>query len=112
MGRQAAEPADLETIGGRLRWAREQYVTPDGGRLSSSRAAARFFGWPENTYKSHEQGERQVKALKYDHAEKYARAYNITVEWLVLGRGHPFSKPLPTVRVAPGRDTSKKATSS
>jgi len=98
MGRRAAEPADLTTIGGRLRWAREQYVTPDGGHLTSSRSAARFFGWPENTYKSHEQGERQAKALKYEHAEKYARALNVTIEWLVLGRGAPFAKPLPQDR--------------
>ena len=101
MGKQAKEPADLTTIGGRLRWAREQYVTPDGGHLPSARGAANFFGWKENTYKSHEGGARQAKSLKYEHAEKYARAYHVTVEWLVLGRGHPFAKPLPkNTRVA------------
>lgn len=95
MGKQSEVPADLATIGGRLRWAREQYVTPDGGHLTSSRAAARFFGWNENTYKSHEQGERQSKGMKFEHAEKYARALNVTIEWLLIGRGHPLARPLP-----------------
>jgi hypothetical protein len=92
MPRFYSDPPDLKTIGGRLRWAREHYVTPDGGSLESIRAAAKFFGWNENTYKSHEQGLRQAQALKRDHAERYARAYGVAIDWLVLGLGEPYRK--------------------
>lgn len=95
--KQPELPADLTTIGGRIRWAREQYVTSDGGRLISPRAAAKAFGWNENTTKSHEQGLRQTQQLKQDTAEKYARAYGVSVEWLVLGRGTPYEKK-PAIR--------------
>lgn len=92
-------PADLTTIGGRIRWAREQYVTPDGGRLASPRAAAKFFGkpWNGNTVKAHERGERQTEQLKKETAERYARAYGVSIEWLVLGRGSPYEKK-PAIR--------------
>jgi hypothetical protein len=93
MPKQHSEPPDLKTIGGRIRWAREQYVTPEGGRLTSPRAAAKFFGWKsEDTTKSHESGARQSKQLKLEHAEKYARAYGVTVEWILTGRGNPYRR--------------------
>lgn len=95
MGRQATEPPDLSTISGRLRYAREAYVTPDGGKLTSSRAAAKFFGWPENTYKAHERGERQAAGMKTENAERYARAFGVSIEWLALGRGQPFVRSEP-----------------
>jgi hypothetical protein len=86
-----AEP-DLKTQAGRLQWAREQYVTADGGRLLSPRKAAQHFGWNENTYKSHESGIRQGEGLKLKHAEKYARALNVDIAWLMTGRGSPYLK--------------------
>ncbi len=46
--------------------------------------AARAFGWNENTYRSHENGER---GLKKDIAEKYARAFGVSPAWLLTGEG-------------------------
>jgi len=45
--------------------------------------AARAFGWNENTYRSHENGER---GLRIDVAYKYAKAFKVDVDFLVLGR--------------------------
>jgi hypothetical protein len=84
---------DLRTIGGRLQWARENFVAPYGERLSSPRAAARFFGWNENTYKSHENGLRGDQGLKVKTAEKYAKGYKISLAWLMTGQGSPFERP-------------------
>jgi phage repressor protein C with HTH and peptisase S24 domain len=44
--------------------------------------AARTFGWNENTYRSHENGER---GLKLAVAERYARAFTTTAAWLLTG---------------------------
>ena len=84
---------DLRTHFGRLRWARESYVSPTGERLNSIRAAAKFFGWDENLYKSHEQGLRQKDGFKVATAEKYARAFGVSVAWLMSGTGGPYVKP-------------------
>lgn len=93
MARHHTEPPNLKTIGGRIRWAREQYVTPDGGRLTSPRNAAAYFGWPSgDTAKSHEQGTRQSVQLKAETAERYSRAYGVDVAWLLTGRGSPYEK--------------------
>jgi len=81
MGKQATEPPDLNTIGGRLRWARELRQFP------SSRSAAQAFGWNENTYKAHEQGERGKEGLKTKYVEAYTRAFKINAEWLMTGKG-------------------------
>jgi hypothetical protein len=83
---------DLKTPSGRLQWARESYVTSDGGRLTSPRKAAKHFGWNENTYKSHENGVRQGEGLKLKHAERYARAFGVDIAWLMTGRGTPFAR--------------------
>jgi hypothetical protein len=81
MAKQAAGPPDLKTIGGRLRLAREN------AGYSSSRGAAVANGWNENTYKSHEQGERQKDGLKTEYVEKYARAFRVNPYWLMTGNG-------------------------
>jgi DNA-binding XRE family transcriptional regulator len=44
--------------------------------------AARAFGWGQSTYISHENGTR---GLKPTIAEKYARAFRVTPEWLLYG---------------------------
>lgn len=87
MARIAPEPPDLTRIEGRLRWARER------AGFTSIRSAARYHNWPENTYKAREQG---VRGLKPEHIEDYAKAFNVSPEWLLTGRGDPKSKP-PTV---------------
>lgn len=86
MSKTPSEPPNLQTPGGRLRWAREAM------HLSSPRAAAQKFGWNENTYKSHEQGMRGSAGLKVATARKYARAFGVSVEWLTTGTGAPYPK--------------------
>lgn len=44
--------------------------------------AAKAFGWNENTYKSHENGER---GIKHDVAKKYAVAFKSTVAFILAG---------------------------
>lgn len=46
--------------------------------------AARAFGWNENTYRSHENGQR---GLRRDVAERYAKRFRVTVGWLLTGEG-------------------------
>lgn len=67
----------------RLRQARE--------RASYVRAsdAARAFGWPVSTYLGHENGSR---GLTKDAAERYARAFKVTWQWL-LGGGEAADDP-------------------
>lgn len=84
MAKHASEAADVRTIGGRLRLGRERMG------FKSMRAAARAHGWNENTYKSHEQGERQKDGLKTEYAEKYARAFQLNELWLLTGKGPPI----------------------
>lgn len=52
---------------------------------SSPTDAARAFGWNVNTYRSHENGNRE---LSKSAALKYAKAYQVSVEWLLFGKGH------------------------
>lgn len=62
-------------------------------RLKAARAAAGFenaadaarrFGWKQSTYFGHENGSR---GFKPDTASEYARAFKVTQEWLLFGRG-------------------------
>src|SRR5215211_1487530 len=62
----------------RLRWARER------ARFKEATEAARRFGWNENTYRSHENGQRGISKKA---AAKYARAFKIPVGWLLYGEG-------------------------
>ena len=71
---------DLRTQAGRLRHARMR-------KHSSMRGAATAHGWNENTYKSHEQGIRRDGALTEDDARRYARAFGVSLSWLLTGRG-------------------------
>lgn len=91
VGRTAEGQPDLNTLGGRLRWARENWARRMGASYSM-RAAAAYFGWPENTYKSHEMGERQKKGLKTEYLKKYSKAYGVDAGWLATGLGSPLTK--------------------
>jgi phage repressor protein C with HTH and peptisase S24 domain len=51
--------------------------------------AARAFGWNENTYRSHENGERGLRPVV---AERYAKAFRTTTAWLLTGDGQPETK--------------------
>lgn len=62
-------------------------------RLRSARRAAGFaeatdaahaFGWNENTYRSHENGQR---GLRRDVAERYAKRLRVSAGWLLTGEG-------------------------
>jgi len=54
--------------------------------FSTSSDAARAYGWNQNTYISHENGNR---GLSPKSAERYARAYGVGVGWLLTGENPP-----------------------
>ena len=47
-------------------------------------AAARAFNWNKNTYRSHE---NNIRGLKPNVAERYAKAFRVAVGWLLTGDG-------------------------
>lgn len=69
----------------RLKWARERRNVGD------ATAAARRFGWNENTYRSHENGTRDLSRKA---AENYAKAFRVTSGWLLYGEGNPEAAPV------------------
>ena len=50
---------------------------------SSARSAAIAFGWSYTTYAGHENGSRGFER----EAQRYAQAFSVSLEWLILGRG-------------------------
>jgi SOS-response transcriptional repressor LexA len=74
--RRALESYDTETVHGRLKYARSRMYP-------SASAAARANGWVISTTTQHENGERQ---LTTDAAKKYAHAYEVSLDYLFLGR--------------------------
>jgi len=54
--------------------------------------AARAFAWNENTYRSHENGER---GLRLPIAERYAKAFGTSAAWLLTGEGESEPRPEP-----------------
>jgi hypothetical protein len=54
--------------------------------------AARAFAWNENTYRSHENGER---GLRLAIAERYAAAFETSAAWLLTGEGEDEARPEP-----------------
>lgn len=54
--------------------------------FESAADAVRRFGWKESTYFGHENGSR---GFRTDTASEYARAFKVTQEWLLFGRGGP-----------------------
>lgn len=56
---------------------------------SKATDAARAFGWNENTYRSHENGTRDISKAA---AQKYGKAYKVDPSWLLFGKkGLEFS---------------------
>lgn len=72
----------------RLRLARERAGFTDAAE------AARRFNWVEATYRSHENGSRNFTK---NGAAKYARAFRVSTEWLLLGIGDATKRPVPFV---------------
>lgn len=72
----------------RLKMAREKAGHEDAA------SAARRFGWSEATYRGHENGSRNITAKT---AERYARSFRVSPEWLLLGVGDLARKPVPLV---------------
>jgi hypothetical protein len=66
----------MEDIARRLTQARK-----DAGYETAQEACDRF-EWTPETYRKHEQGTRGLKRAV---AEKYARAFNVSVHWLLFG---------------------------
>ncbi|HET6376687.1 MAG TPA: S24 family peptidase [Methylocella sp.] len=66
--------------------------------FSNATDAARAFAWNENTYRSHENGER---GLRLEVAERYAKAFGTSAAWLLTGEGEAKAKAEPknTVRL-------------
>lgn len=86
-----AKNARMDTVGKRLRWARENHSPYETGT-----DAARAYGWPVSTYLGHENGDRNPSR---ERAKKYARAYKVRWEWLLEGEGNPTPKEQPRPRV-------------
>lgn len=58
--------------------------------FSSPRAAARRFGWKEETYKAHEVGRN---GFENDAGRLYATAFGVEFGWLMLGNKPPVGSP-------------------
>lgn len=54
--------------------------------LGGAKALADRFQWSANNYKAHESGRNGFGIAD---AKKYAKAFNVSVEWLYLGKGSP-----------------------
>jgi len=68
----------------RLKQAREKAGFQDAAE------AARRFGWAASTYHGHENGSRGLRA---DVAQKYARAFRVSPDWLMFGKGDDMTGP-------------------
>ncbi|MEH3118867.1 MAG: helix-turn-helix transcriptional regulator [Methylorubrum populi] len=74
---------------------------------ASASDAARAFGWNENTYRSHENGERGIRR---DVAFKYAQAFTTTANYILFGESpsnhyeRKFSNNIPLVGNVEGTD--------
>lgn len=82
----------LTSPAARLRYARKlrHYATATD--------AAKAHDWQKDTYISHENGNRNFKK---EDARKYARAFNVSVTWLVYGEGRGPSDEAGPGNVAP-----------
>ena len=70
-------------------------------KLGSYRKLSKLFGWNENTYKAHEQGRSNFSKVD---AREYAKAFNVSYQWLYLGIGSPDDpepEETPTVSAVP-----------
>lgn len=67
-----------------------------GAGFEKATEAAEKFGWSYGTYKKHENGSN---GYSKDDATKYARAYKVSVDWLLTGKGDPKQPPAQIPRV-------------
>lgn len=58
--------------------------------FESASVAASSFGWPYQTYASHENGNRNIG---HKHLVKYAKALRVPLDWLAYGRGVQDGRP-------------------
>ena len=73
-----AEKKERELRAERLEQARRN------ANLGGAKALSDRFGWSINNYKAHESGRNGFGIAD---ARKYAKAFNVSVEWLFLGKG-------------------------
>jgi hypothetical protein len=71
-------PSDAEQRAARLRDARL------AAGFENATVAAERFGWPVITYRSHENG---IRGLRPAIAKRYAKAYKVSLSWLMTGEG-------------------------
>jgi len=71
---------DMLEIAHRLRLARKR------AGYDTATDAAHAFGWAVPTYSAHENGSR---GLRVDKARRYARAFRVSLLWLLTGEGAP-----------------------
>lgn len=76
MYRGSCDTIGMDRPADRLKKAREMRGYP------SPTEAAQAFGWPEVTYRAHENGGRGIKAPV---AERYAKAFRVKAGWILLG---------------------------
>lgn len=71
-------PMDMESEAERLRFARQRLG------FDTAKQAIDRFGWVEATYYGHENGSRGLTRAA---ARRYAKAYRVSLDWLLDGRG-------------------------
>jgi hypothetical protein len=72
---------EREQAAARLKLARQK------AGYRGAKTAADQFGWPVEKYKAHDDGRNGFGTAD---ARKYAKAYGVSVEWLVLGTGDAY----------------------
>jgi phage repressor protein C with HTH and peptisase S24 domain len=72
-------------------YQRLQFARENAG-FENATDAARAFAWNENTYRSHENGERGLRPAV---AERYAKAFRTSAAWLLTGEGDGEARPEP-----------------
>ena len=72
---------EREQAAARLKEARQK------AGFRGAKTAADFFQWPVEKYKAHDDGRNGFGTAD---ARKYAKAYGVSVEWLVLGTGDAY----------------------
>ena len=75
----------------RLQWARER------AGFETATEAARALGVAEPTYLGHENGRRGFRRV----ADKYARRFGVSLEWLLTGRAPVLKAPSEQPRLVP-----------
>jgi hypothetical protein len=79
---KAPARSESDDASARLRLARQR------AGFASAAAAAAEFGWPEGAYRHHENGTR---GLKLPTARRYAKAFAVSLNWLLDGTRDPAS---------------------